>query len=94
MPIMFTRGDGHIQQNNAPCYRARSVSDWFEIHQSGFELRPWPAQSPNHKPILSICGTKSKDHYNDWKRHSPICPNLELPLCQYEPTSLSNGASN
>lgn len=51
MATMFPSGDGHFQQDNAPCHRARTVTNWFEEHQSEFSLLPWPAQSPDLNPI-------------------------------------------
>ncbi|GBN76099.1 hypothetical protein AVEN_185602-1 [Araneus ventricosus] len=54
MAIMFPYGYGHIQQDNAPCHRARSVSEWFEEHQSEFNLLPWPAQSSEINPTKHV----------------------------------------
>lgn len=51
MAVMFPDGDGYFQQDNAPCHRARTVSQWFEEHESEFNLLPWPAQSPDLNPI-------------------------------------------
>ncbi|GBO26332.1 hypothetical protein AVEN_193237-1 [Araneus ventricosus] len=53
----------HIQQDNEPCHRARSVSNGFRnINQS---LTCFYGQISLLTSIIwSICGTKSKDHFS------------------------------
>ncbi|GBM85906.1 hypothetical protein AVEN_191999-1 [Araneus ventricosus] len=56
MAITFPYGDGHFQQDNAPCHRAPSVSNWSEEYQSDFNLLPWPAQSHGLNPMEHLWG--------------------------------------
>lgn len=45
MAIMILYRDGHVLQENEHCHRALSALNWFEEHQSEFNLFPWLAQS-------------------------------------------------
>ncbi len=43
--------DGYFQQDNAPCHKAKIISDWFLEHDNEFTLLKWPPQSPDLNPI-------------------------------------------
>ena len=45
-PLMAT-----IQQDNAPCYTANIVQEWFEAHNKKFKVLPCPPNSPDVYPI-------------------------------------------
>ncbi len=46
--------DGYSQQDNAPCHKAQTISDWFLEHDNEFTLLKWPPQSPDLDPIKHI----------------------------------------
>jgi transposase len=41
-----------FMQDNAPCHKARSVTNFFT--ENGVNLLPWPAQSPDLNPIENL----------------------------------------
>lgn len=41
---------GLFQKDNAPCFRAKKVSEWFEEHYNIFEVLIWP-NSPDISPV-------------------------------------------
>ncbi len=43
--------DCYFQQHNAPCHKAKIISDWFLEHDNEFTLLKWPPQSPDLNPI-------------------------------------------
>ncbi len=43
--------DDYFQQDNAPCYKAQIISDWFLEHDNEFTLLKWPPQSSDLNPI-------------------------------------------
>ncbi len=43
--------DGYFQQDNAPCHKAQTISDWFLEHDNEFTSLKWPPQSPDLNPI-------------------------------------------
>ena len=43
--------NGFLQQDDAPCHKARIVHEWFHKHDSEFYVLQWPAQSPDLNPI-------------------------------------------
>ncbi|KAG2458125.1 TCB1 transposase, partial [Polypterus senegalus] len=50
-PFMTISSDGYFQQDNAPCHKARIISNWFLEHDNEFTVLKWPPQSPDLKPI-------------------------------------------
>ncbi|KAK3555723.1 hypothetical protein QTP86_028992, partial [Hemibagrus guttatus] len=43
-------GEG-VQQDNAPCDKAKMVQEWFDEHSNKFEVLTWPPNSPDLNPI-------------------------------------------
>ncbi|KAK0152437.1 RNA-binding protein 41 [Merluccius polli] len=39
------------EKDNAPCHKARIISDWFLEHDNEFTVLKWPPQSPDLNPI-------------------------------------------
>jgi len=37
--------------SNAPCHKARIISNWFLEHDNEFTVLKWPPQSPDVNPI-------------------------------------------
>ena len=48
---MYPSSDGYFQQDNAPCHKARNISNWFLEHDNEFTVLKWPPQSPDLNPI-------------------------------------------
>ncbi len=51
MTTVYQSSDDYFQQDNAPCYQAQIISDWFLEHVNEFTLLKWPPQSPDLNPI-------------------------------------------
>ncbi|KAK0141220.1 Transposable element Tcb2 transposase [Merluccius polli] len=51
MTTVYPSSDGYFQQDNAPCHKARIISDWFLEHDNEFTVLKWPPQSPDLNPI-------------------------------------------
>ncbi|XDV38987.1 hypothetical protein PO909_008291 [Leuciscus waleckii] len=51
MTTMYPSSDGYFQQDNAPCHKARIISNWFLEHDNEFTVIKWPPQSPDLNPI-------------------------------------------
>jgi len=45
MATMFP--SGYFQQDNAPCHKARIISNWFLEHDNELTELKWPPQSPD-----------------------------------------------
>ena len=41
-----------FQQDNAPCHKAKSVTEWFE--HNNIKILHWPGRSPDLKPIEDV----------------------------------------
>ena len=41
-----------FQLDNAPCHKAKSVTEWFE--QNNIKILLWPARSPDLNPIEDV----------------------------------------
>ena len=48
---VFPNGIGLFQQDNALCYTAEIVQEWFEEHNNEFKVLTWPQHSPDLNPI-------------------------------------------
>ena len=46
MTTLYPSSDGCFQQDNAPCHKARTISNWFVEHDNEFTVLQWPPQSP------------------------------------------------
>ncbi len=56
--------DCYFQQHNAPCHKAKIISDWFLEHDNEFTLLKWPPQSPDLNPIAPLgCGRMGVLHH-------------------------------
>ncbi len=51
MTTVYLSFNDYFQQDNAPCYKAQIISDWFHEHDNEFTLLKWPPQSPDLNPI-------------------------------------------
>ncbi len=51
MTTVYPSSDEYFQQDNAPCHKAKVISDWFLEHDNEFTLLKWPPQSPDLNPI-------------------------------------------
>ncbi len=51
MTTVYPSSDDYFQQDNAPCYKAQIISDWFLKHDNEFTLLKWPPQSPDLNPV-------------------------------------------
>jgi hypothetical protein len=50
--LIEDKSDLLFQQDNAPCHKAKKVTEWFQ--KSEIEVLPWPARSPDLNPIENI----------------------------------------
>ena len=51
MATMYPSSNGYFQHDNAPCHKAKVVSNWFHEHDNEFNVLQWPSQSPDLNPI-------------------------------------------
>jgi len=51
MATMYPSSGSYFQQDNAPCHKARIISNWFLEHDNVFTVLKWPPQSPDLNPI-------------------------------------------
>jgi len=51
MATMYPFSDGYFLQDNAPCHKARKISNWFLEHDNEFTVLQCPPQSPDLNPI-------------------------------------------
>jgi len=60
MSNMYPSSDGYFQQDNAPCYKARIISDWFLEHDKKVhctKITPTVARSQPNRASLGCGGT-------------------------------------
>jgi len=50
MATMYPSSDGYFHQDNAPCHKARIISNRFLEHDNEFTVLKWPPQSPDLNP--------------------------------------------
>jgi len=56
MATMYPSSDGYFQQDNAPCHKARIISNWFLEHDNEFTVLKWPPFGCDQvypKPIIT-----------------------------------------
>ena len=51
MATMYPSSNGYFQRDDAPCRKAKVVSNWVHEHNRKFSVLQWPAQSPDLNPI-------------------------------------------
>ncbi len=71
MATVFLAGDGHYQQDNAPCHKARIVKEQFEEHDGEFLLMPWPPNSPDMNHSKSRFELQSPPPHNVQELEDP-----------------------
>jgi len=84
---MYPSSDGYFQQDNAPCYKARSISNWFLEHDNEFTVLKWPPQSPDLNPIEHLWDVVEQELHLCIPQISINCKMLSN---QYGPTFLKN----
>ncbi len=52
MTTVYPSSDGYFQQDNALCFKAQIILDWFLEHDNEFTLLKWPPRSPDLNPII------------------------------------------
>ncbi len=51
MTTVYPSSYRYFHHDNAPCYKAQIISDWFLEHDHEFTLLKWPPQSPDLNSI-------------------------------------------
>ncbi|GBN66923.1 hypothetical protein AVEN_67927-1 [Araneus ventricosus] len=72
MAFLFPTGNGVIQQDNAPCHKARIVLECFEEHTYEFHLMSWPPNWPDLNPMEHIWNAMERQ----LRAQTPPCPNI------------------
>ena len=54
MAAVYGSVNGFLQQDNAPCHKARRVQEWFHTHDSELNLLQCPVQSLDLNPIAHL----------------------------------------
>ncbi|GBN98080.1 hypothetical protein AVEN_52890-1 [Araneus ventricosus] len=72
MVFLLPTGNGILQRDNTPCYKARIVLEWFKGNTDEFHLMSWPPNLPDLIPIEHIWDVM------EWqlRAQTPLCPNI------------------
>lgn len=54
MATIYPSPNGYFQHDNAPCHKAKDISNRFDVHDNKFSVLQFPSQSPDLKPIEHI----------------------------------------
>lgn len=68
------------QDDNAPIYTAKLVTEWFDEHESEAEHLPWPAQSPDLniiEPLKGVLEERIRKHFPPPASHSDVATILQ-----------------
>jgi len=82
--------DGYFQQDNAPCHKARIISNWFLEHDNEFTVLKFPPQSPDLNPIEHLWDVVELELR---ALHPTNLHQLQDAIYQYGPTFLKNAFS-
>ncbi len=89
MPTVYPCSNGYFQQDNAPCHKAKILSDWFLENDNEFTLLKWPPHSPDLNPIEQLWDVVEWEiRIMDGQRQ--ICCNCMMLSCQYGLNYLRN----
>ena len=54
MVTMYPSSNGYFQYGNAPCHKAKVISNWFHKHDKEFSFLQLPSQSLDLNSIFGI----------------------------------------
>ncbi len=63
MTTVYPSSDGYFQQDNAPCYKAQIILDWFLEHDNEFTIMASTVtRSQSNRALLGCGGTGDSHH--------------------------------
>jgi len=93
MATMYPSSDGYFQQNNAPCHKARIISNWFLEHDNEFTVLKLSPKSPDLNPIEHLWDVVERElRALDVHPTNPSTARC-YPQSQYGPTFLKDAFS-
>ncbi|MCI4378162.1 hypothetical protein PGIGA_G00212650 [Pangasianodon gigas] len=51
MATIYPSSNDYFQHDNAPCLKAKVISNWFHEHGNEFSVLQRPSQSPDLNPV-------------------------------------------